>query len=123
MRKKLLSLLLVACVACSASAQIYYKTNKEENTYTPTVNYPYLLNDFTEGRAYRQQGKVYSDAMFNLCIADSKLHFVDEENNNIIKECLLDDVDSVRIGEHLFVKYDDILVQVVALLKRKITWC
>ncbi len=110
--------MLVACVACSASAQIYYKTNKEENTYTPTVNYPYLLNDFTEGRAYRQQGKVHSDALFNVSLVGNKLHFVDENDDNIVKECVMDDVDSVRIGEHLFVKYEDMVVRVVAKNKK-----
>lgn len=96
--KKLLLFVIVLSAAVSSAAQ------------SPTTTYPYLYDQFTDGKVVLDGGRRESRKM-NIHLRRGALHYID---GGIIKEAFLADVIAVEIGNDVFVPVGGSMMKVVA---------
>ncbi len=78
--------------------------------YEPTSTWPYIYNDFTEGRIHKIGGKE-STGLFNVHILKGRLHFIDGE---MIREANSADIYSVSIGDDIYCNAGGTMMLVLA---------
>lgn len=100
MKKFLLGLLALMAGAAVSSAQ----------DHEPTTTWPYLYPDFMEGELH-MPGGVNKSGLYNVCIAQGTLHFID---GPLVKEALSSEVFSVRIGEDCHANVGGRIMRVLA---------
>ena len=100
-RKIFLLVLFALCFAPASFAQ----------DYSPSTTWPYLFKDFTPATIYLRNSNPRPAAV-NILLTGNKLHFVDGE---FVKEMNLLDVDSLKIGQDLYVNASGEMLQVKAV--------
>lgn len=88
MRKILFALLSALTVSFTAFA----------DDYEPTSTWPYMYQDFTAGKL-EQPGGGTKDALFNVCLTNASLHFIE---GDMVREMNPADVFAVRIGNDYY---------------------
>lgn len=104
MRNRLI-LLVIAVVslftAFSASSQ----------EYQPRDKWPYLNRDFVNGEVRTASGNLLMAAKMNICIADGKLHYL---QNDVIMQADMSTVSTVKIDSSLYQNVYGRLMKVLA---------
>ena len=89
MKKIIFTILSVFAIASTVFA----------DDYEPTSTWPYVYSEFTPGQLQMPGGQE-KDALFNVCLTNSSLHFIEGE---MVREASPADVFAVRIGNDYYV--------------------
>ena len=103
MKRIVLSLLAALAFALGARAQHYDSVPRE--------TWPYLLEEFTPGVVRTPGGVDRPQGLFNICVVDGKLHYVD---NGIIMEADMRQVQVARIGSSVYVNRMGRMVKIIS---------
>lgn len=76
----------------------------------PTTTYPYLYDNFIDGKVVLDNGKS-EDRKMNVHLRRNDLHYID---NGVIKQAFLSNVIAVEIGKDIFVPVNGMMLKVVA---------
>lgn len=127
MKKTFLAIVLSVLASASLSAQVVagIQTKQQMQDEMPD-SIKFVLPEFGTGRITYKDGK-FSNGRLNICNIDQCVRFVDTDgsikavNNN-------DEIDRVRIGSHVFIKYgnsyvglDDYIDDVYLGVKKDVT--
>ena len=89
MKKIISTILSVFAVAAAALA----------DDYEPTSTWPYVYSEFTGGQLQMPGGGA-KDALFNVCLTNSALHFIE---GDMVREASPSDVFAVKVGSDYYV--------------------
>lgn len=78
--------------------------------HTPTTTWPYLYSDFQQGELKKHAGAPF-DGLYNIHIYKGTLHFVED---GMIKEALVTEVFSVKIGMDYYANVGGTMMKVLA---------
>ena len=79
-------------------------------TQEVTTNWPYIYNDFTKGTVYYSGGEK-TEALMNIHLLRSKLHYLDKET---IKEAKSEEILIVEIGADKYFAFNDQMLKVIS---------
>ena len=81
-----------------------------QDDYVPTTTWPYIYPEFMNGEIMIGNGST-TKGLFNVCLADSQLHYID---GDLVKKATILDLQGVTIGKDTYVYADFNLYKVLS---------
>ena len=81
-----------------------------QDDYVPTTTWPYIYPEFMNGEIMTGNGST-TKGLFNVCLADSQLHYID---GDLVKKATILDLQGVTIGKDTYVYADFNLYKVLS---------
>ena len=102
MKKTILSALFLLCTACLFA---------QKNRYEPLTTWPYVYEEFRQGRVTNYQGTVIVYDMMNVCLLNGRAHYV---KDGVIMEADMKSVSRLEIGGDTYIRVSGYLVKLLA---------